>query len=454
MDAFWNFIKLDLFISMPEAFTVILIVLFLLEKTPYKLYRRVALLTAITSVATDLSYYVLPLQWQLAYSFVWTVGMFVLIFRELSLRQKIGLICLFYILVILTDFAASVSFIYGMGEHADEFGQPPMILQTMLAIYPILALEWLIAWYIRRRWPGRTQRLFSVILESARKDIMPILLIIIVNFCLVGTVEAFYLLHRTNGLGYLIPILLGISIMLFLSMLALMLRLLARTREESARMTQDIYVDEINRMFTSIRGQRHDFLNHVQVMYTMLQMGKMPELKTYMADLVKESREVNDIVQHHSPALAAFVQAKTAFAVSRSIDFTYELSDDWSQLSTIRMIDIIKIVGNLVNNAFDEVERQPSGSRAVHAVMKCHPTHLELSVSNSGCTLTEGDKELIFLPGYTTKADQHSGLGLSIVQERVKYYRGTVTVQTPDGNETVFSVHLPHRRAVSSGNAG
>lgn len=454
MDSIWNFIKLDLFISWPETFTIWLLAFSLFEQFPDKLFRRIALMSVTTSVATDLFYYVLPLQWQFAYSFAWNLAGLFIIFREQPLRTKVGVLCLMYINVIVTDLASLLIFQHALGEPGAEIAKPSAILPTVLAMYPILALEWLAACYIRRGSLSRLRQLFSLILEGARRDILPILLIIVVNFALVASVEVFYLLNKAESLLHLIPILLGASIVLFLLMLALMLRLLARTREESARMTQDIYVEEIDRMFTSIRGQRHDFLNHVQVMHTMLQMGKIPELRTYMADLVKESREVSDIVQHHTPALAAFVQAKTAVAVSRGIAFTYELSDDWSQLSTIRMIDIIKIVGNLVNNAFDEAERQPSEYRSVHAVMKCHSSHVELSVANSGRTLNEGDQDLIFLPGYTTKDSRHSGLGLSIVQDRVKYYRGTVTVQLTDDNATVFTVQLPHRRPASSGQAG
>lgn len=450
MDAFWNFVKLDLFISWPETFTCWMIAFSFFENKPNKLYRRIALLTVSSSVATDLSYQVLPLQWQLLYAFLWNAGMLAIVFRDQSLRRKMSVYCFSYIIVILTDMLLSLGLIYGLGQPASEVGQP----LTVLVLYPLLALEWQAAWYIRRRWPNLIQRLAMPILDGPRTDWIPILLIIVMNFCLIGTVEAFYLLHRTLGLGYLIPVLLGVSILLCLLTLGLTIRMLVRTREESARMTQDIYVEEIDRMFTSIRGQRHDFLNHVQVMHTMLQMGKTAELKTYMAELVKESREVSGIVQHHSPALAAFVQAKTAVAVSRGISFTWELSDDWSQLSTIRMIDIIKIVGNLVNNAFDEAERQPPDNRVVHAVLKCHPSHVELIVSNRGSMLKEGDQELIFLPGYTTKDSRHSGLGLSIVQDRVKYYRGTVSVHTSDDNAVVFTVQLPHRKPSASGHAG
>ncbi|WP_182299760.1 sensor histidine kinase [Cohnella cholangitidis] len=215
-------------------------------------------------------------------------------------------------------------------------------------------------------------------------------------------------------------------------------------------MTQEVYVEEINDMFTSIRGQRHDFLNHVQVIHTMVQMGKTDQLRAYVADLVKETRDVSDIVHHSSPALAAFIQAKVTVAIGKGITFTYEMPDDWNtDETTIRVIDIIKIMGNLVDNAFDETSLLPQNERQVHAsILIMKDNTIKLQVSNSGRMLNAQDKERIFLPGYTTKGEGHSGLGLAIVQERVKHYRGELDVHSDENSSTTeIRITLPKHTA-------
>ncbi|WP_167747184.1 sensor histidine kinase [Cohnella luojiensis] len=211
-------------------------------------------------------------------------------------------------------------------------------------------------------------------------------------------------------------------------------------------MTQEVYVEEINDMFTSIRGQRHDFLNHVQVIHTMAQMNKVDQLKSYVADLVKETRDVSEIVHHSSPALAAFIQAKTTVALGRDIRFTYVLPDNWNvEETTIKAIDIIKIMGNLVDNAFDETETLPPDERKVHAAIHIKDDRIiELQVTNKGRPISAKDKEHIFQPGYSTKGDGHSGLGLAIVMERVKHYNGNLAVQPEEGTgNTHFRITLP-----------
>jgi sensor histidine kinase regulating citrate/malate metabolism len=102
----------------------------------------------------------------------------------------------------------------------------------------------------------------------------------------------------------------------------------------------------------------------------MAQMNKTEQLKAYVADLVKETHEVSEIVHHSSPALAAFIRAKMTVAMGRGIAFTFELPDHWNvQESTIKVFDIVKILGNLVDNAFDETEILPVEERKVHTAV-------------------------------------------------------------------------------------
>jgi hypothetical protein len=447
METFWNIVRLDLFVSWPETFTIWCLAFTLLERRPPGMYARIALLTVVASVYTDSMFYFVPRQLQLLNSLLINAVLVAALFRKLPRRRKIGVFVTSYLIAIMTDLGCTLIAVNLLGAPSADFPVSSPFYLVVAGIYPILIVEWIVAGLVGKGGLPSIRRLFSAIVDNTKSGVVPLVLLIALQLGMLGTVQTFHLTRHNDNHSAFIAGLLYAAILLCMLSLVLVLRLLARTREETARMAQDVYVEEINRMFTSIRGQRHDFLNHVQVMYTMLQLRKYAELGAYMADVVKETHSVNDIVQHGSPALAAFVQAKTAVAVSRGIRFTYELSDDWNHLSTIRMIDIVKIVGNLVNNAFDEAERMPAEARVVHAVLKCLPNHVELTVSNRGRSLNEAEREMIFLPGYTTKADEHAGLGLSIVQERVKHYQGSLTVRNEPPDTTVFSVVLPRKGA-------
>jgi len=69
--------------------------------------------------------------------------------------------------------------------------------------------------------------------------------------------------------------------------------------------------------------------------------------------------------------------------------------------------------------------------------------YLLLSVSDTGCGVTEETKKHMFEPFYSTKGEHGTGLGLSTVQGIVKQHGGFVDVQDIPEGGTVFLVYLP-----------
>lgn len=222
------------------------------------------------------------------------------------------------------------------------------------------------------------------------------------------------------------------------------LRLIAKARDEAIKVTQEAFVGDLMQMITTIRGQRHDFANHMQVMYSMLKMNKLSQLETYMtevADEIKAVRQLSD--RFPTSAFGSFLQAKAAIALERRIKFEYEVPELPRELSAVKNIDLVRIVGNLIDNAFDEVMNLPVAQRVVTLQLDVLNGELVISVGNTGEPLTDEVRRRIFAPGYSTKQGSHSGLGLSIVAERVSYYGGKVDVSYQPERGVVFTVGIP-----------
>jgi two-component system CitB family sensor kinase len=69
---------------------------------------------------------------------------------------------------------------------------------------------------------------------------------------------------------------------------------------------------------------------------------------------------------------------------------------------------------------------------------------LTVRVEDNGPGIAAGERELVFVDGYTTKPDRgpvHRGLGLALVYRLVHRLHGSVTVG--DGPGAVFVVTLP-----------
>jgi signal transduction histidine kinase len=98
-----------------------------------------------------------------------------------------------------------------------------------------------------------------------------------------------------------------------------------------------------------------------------------------------------------------------------------------------------EVVMNLVLNALDASER---GGEIRVKGKKLGPSEVELSVEDDGPGIAPEQREKIFQPFFTTKA-QGSGLGLAIVHSIVTQHRGSVRLETPEKGGAAFRIRLP-----------
>jgi signal transduction histidine kinase len=220
-----------------------------------------------------------------------------------------------------------------------------------------------------------------------------------------------------------------------------------RSKDEAVQTAQKIYLDNLDNMFTLIRGQRHDLINHVNAIHYLATYGTKEELLQYTMDLTGQVTQVNDIVRIGNPAIAAIVTAKIVEASRNHIHFEHELIGFKDVSLGVKTLDMVRIISNLIDNAFDEVMKLPEEKRKV--VLKGHTDHekIYISVSNTCAkTITAEEKNRFFQSGYSTKMTgdkKHSGLGLAIVKNLVSMYKGTVECDISKKEHIEFQVTIP-----------
>ncbi len=442
MDTLLDALKLHVLVSIPQTFVILLFIFSLLRPQPNKLIARLVILTIVHSFYTDIMLFYIPPLLKIINNLFAMIVLIFLIFKELPSRTRVFLFIGSTLLSMLMDIIiTTVATALRVEEIESLLHQNLYILISIL--YPILTATLISAWFVRKRITLSSFKWLTIGFNQ-NKTLFKIIALIVIQLVSLGTIYTVKFASDTDN-QLVTTILIYFTIIISLAALVFMLRMLMQARADAIRSTQEVYFDDINNMFASVRGQRHDFLNHVQVIHAMAQMGKIDQLQAYTATLVQETREVSDIMNHTVPALAAFAKTKTTMALGYGIAFTCELPKEWDVPDTaIHMLDMIKIIGNLVDNGFDATMKLPAGQRAVHVAICSDQGEVKITIANSGHPIDDDMRTRMFQAGYSTKGEGHSGLGLAIVQERVRHYRGQLDVRSdPDNGMTTFEIRLP-----------
>lgn len=215
----------------------------------------------------------------------------------------------------------------------------------------------------------------------------------------------------------------------------------------------------------SLRSQTHEFANRMHIIASLLETGQSEralEFATREMTLMDRPSS-NPLAGFDDPVVSALLLTKLTQAREAGI----ELHVDTEQLNGVISgdeRDLITIIGNLLDNAFDAVGQPdlPPARRRVTLCMKgSEQTGFDIEVADDGPGIAEEDIERIFERGWSTKhagveSDSGSGharsasrgVGLAIVVQAVRRMGGAIDVRggpEADGDSlgAAFSVWLP-----------
>ncbi|MFJ7734752.1 ATP-binding protein [Lysinibacillus sp. NPDC097287] len=207
--------------------------------------------------------------------------------------------------------------------------------------------------------------------------------------------------------------------------------------------TEDMYLGEIKTLITSVSSLRHDFINHIQVIHGLLQLGESDRAQKYLSSLSKEVQSIQSLklnIDH--PGLSILLQTKKLAAQNNNINVDFTISRD--SFDKIKTTDLIKILSNLVDNAIDATIELPEEQRKITICCTADDNQYEFKVTNTGPTIVEKDQ--IFKQGFSTKRAEQGklrGQGLFIVKEIVRKYDGEVSIDSTNDLETTAIVKIP-----------
>ena len=202
----------------------------------------------------------------------------------------------------------------------------------------------------------------------------------------------------------------------------------ARTARKTAAQRQSLMeayarLEELN---ATLRAQRHDFRNHLQVIYTLTELDDRQAALDYMDKVYGDIRKVGRALKTASPAVNALLAAKLSDCEENGVIFTADIRTDWADCP-VPGWEMCRILGNLIDNAV-EAMASSTEKRLTVSLME-DVRSWRFTVENTGAPIPESIKRDIFIPGFSTKGEGR-GTGLHIVKSIISDYGGTITLET------------------------
>jgi sensor histidine kinase regulating citrate/malate metabolism len=203
---------------------------------------------------------------------------------------------------------------------------------------------------------------------------------------------------------------------------------------------------ELEELNKTLRVQRHDFMNHLQVVYGLIELEEFNDTREYIEKVYKDIQSVNRVMRTSSPALNALLQAKVLACEKRGIETKLNITSQFEQIK-IPSWELCRIIGNIIDNAIF----------ALNGILEYKYIQIDLyedikahyfCIKNNGPEIPEENKHKIFEPGFTTKGTKGDGMGLAITKETLQNYGGCIEVFS-DSEKTVFEGKIPKFDSVS-----
>ncbi|MBN2557481.1 MAG: Spo0B domain-containing protein [Clostridia bacterium] len=188
-----------------------------------------------------------------------------------------------------------------------------------------------------------------------------------------------------------------------------------------------------------LREQRHDFLNHIQIIHSLIEMNEYKEAASYMEEIYNEIQSVGKILKTASPAINALLQVKNNSCESRGIEFKI-VSTTRLDKPAMEPWDICGILGNLIDNAIHAAEAVDNGS--IRVSLKEDIKNYIFKVKDNGKGIPDKLADRVFTMGFTTKSGEGHGIGLAVSKRKLESTGGSISFET-GGNGTEFTFTVP-----------
>jgi two-component system, LytTR family, sensor histidine kinase AgrC len=193
------------------------------------------------------------------------------------------------------------------------------------------------------------------------------------------------------------------------------------------------HIDEVQSIYLTMRGWRHDYHNHMQTLKAHMAMRQYDLANRYLDELEKDLDDIDVLIKSGNINLDAILNSKLSLAKSKDIEVNCKANLPGKL--AISDIDLCILIGNVVDNALEACDSMEAGEeKFLRIYIGIFKQQLYISVTNS-------TKELVrkFDYEYITNKRGNHGHGLKRIDNTVSKYQGYINRKNEPG---VFATEI------------
>lgn len=204
-------------------------------------------------------------------------------------------------------------------------------------------------------------------------------------------------------------------------------------------------LSEVKQYSEDLRAQTHEFKNKLYVLLGLIQLGKYDEAKDFIGEESKLHEVHAEIIFNHiqDEKIQAILLGKLAKASESKIEFIINPDSSLSILpERFELLPLLIIISNLIDNAFESASKNKKGKVSFFTTDIGNDIIFE--VVDNGQAIDEKIIPFLFEKGFSEKG-KNRGYGLSNVKEEIMNLGGSIELQSPVEEGTIFTVFLPKK---------
>ena len=202
------------------------------------------------------------------------------------------------------------------------------------------------------------------------------------------------------------------------------------------------YSEVTENLLSDVRRRQHDFKNHLNTIYGIVQVTEEREIKDkiskYIENLNYSFHGMDKIIQVENKIVSGIIFCKLQEAHDKGIDFQYLIQGNIEKI-VVKDYELSEIIYNLLDNAFDAVLEVSDACKKVVLSIIRDESSTSIEVANSGLTIKPENINKIFKKGFSTKGSLSRGFGLYNVKKIVDFYGGKIEISL-ENNQTTFKI--------------